>query len=118
MNNTKAMKTQTKGEFLSDCLIETLNDMWKVNALESCRSVYTQLEVEVGRKYVKIWDYLVVGGERNRGRSCWMFVDKNTGACYKPASYKAPAVGIRYQIEDLIESPTICDPYGSFLYMK
>ena len=118
MNMTQAMKTQTKGEFLSDCLIETLNDMWKVNALESCRSVYTQLEVEVGRKYVKIWSYLVVGSERDRGRSCWMFVDKNTGACYKPASYKAPAVGIRYQIEDLIESPTICDPYGSFLYMK
>ena len=118
MNNTSAMITQTKGEFLSDCLIETLNDMWKVNALESCNSVYTQLEVEVGRKYVKIWSYLVVGGERNRGRSCWMFVNKETGACYKPASYKAPAVGIRYQIEDLIESPMICDPYGSFLYMK
>ena len=118
MNNTSTMITQTKGEFLSDCLVETLNDFWKVNALESCRSVYTQLEVEVGRKYVKIWSYLIGAEGRLNGRSCWMFVDKNTGACYKPASYKAPAVGIRYQIEDLIESPTICDPYGSFLYMK
>ena len=32
MNNTSAMITQTKGEFLSDCLVETLNDFWKVNA--------------------------------------------------------------------------------------
>ena len=112
------MKTQTKGEFLSDCLIETLNDMWKVNSLENSRNSYQQLECEVGRKYVKIWDYLVSDGERVRGRSCWMFVDKETGSCYKPASHKAPAVGIRYQIEDLIESPMICDPYGSFLYLK
>ena len=54
------MITQTKGEFLSDCLVETLNDFWKVTQLESCRSVYTQLEVEVGRKYVKIWSFLIV----------------------------------------------------------
>ena len=54
---------------------------------------------------------------RLNGRSCRMFVDKNNGACYKPL-IQAPAVGIRYQIEDLIEDPTIYDPYGSFLYLK
>ena len=81
--------TQTKPQFLTEALIEVLNNEWKVLSLENGRSVYTQLEMEIGRKYIKVWDYLVVGDERKSGRSCWMFVDKNTGECYKPASYKA-----------------------------
>ena len=109
---------ELKAEYLTECLIETLNNMWKVNSLENSRNSYKQLECEVGRKYVKIWDYLVADGERIRGRSCWMFVDKNTGACYKPASYKAPAKGIRFQIEQLVDNPDICDAYGSFLYLR
>ena len=110
--------TQDKTEFLVDCLLETLNNREKVNALESSRSVYTNFEFEVGRKYIKVWSYLVSDGEKVRGRSCYMFVDKNTGACYKPASYKAPAVGIRFRINQLADNPEICDPYGSFLYLR
>ena len=72
---------QYKAEYLTECLIEVLNNQWKVDSIESGRSVYTQLEYEVGRKYIKVWSYLVNGGERLRGRSCWMFVDKNTGEC-------------------------------------
>ena len=109
--------TQTKPQFLTEALIEVLNNEWKVKSIESGHSVYHQLEVEEGRKYIKIWTYLVVGGERNRGRSCWMFVDKNTGEVYKPASYKAPAKGVRYLITQLADNPHICDPYGSFLYL-
>jgi len=109
---------QDKTEFLVDCLLETLNNREKVNALESSRSVYTNFEFEVGRKYIKVWSYLVSDGEKVRGRSCYMFVDKNTGDVYKPASYKAPAVGIRFQIEQLADNPEICDPYGSFLYLR
>ena len=109
--------TQTKPEFLTEALIEVLNNEWKVNAIESGRSHYHQLEIEVCRKYIKVWDYLVVGDERKSGRSCWMFVDKNTGECYKPASYKAPAKHVRYLITQLADNPHICDPYGSFLYL-
>ena len=107
---------QYKAEYLTECLIEVLNNQWKVDAIESSRSVYTQLEYEVGRKYIKVWSYLV-GGERLNGRSCWMFVDKNSGECYKPASYKAPAKGVRYLITQLADNPHICDAYGSFLYL-
>ena len=109
--------TQTKPQFLTEALIEVLNNEWKVNGIESGRSVYTQLEIEEGRKYIKVWSYLVVGDERKSGRSCWMFVDKNSGECYKPASYKAPAKGVRYLITQLADNPHICDPYGSFLYL-
>ena len=108
---------QYKAEYLTECLVEVLNNQWKVDSIESGRSVYTQLEQEVGRKYIKVWSYLVSNGERLNGNSCWMFVDKNTGEVYKPASYKAPAKGVRYLITQLADNPHICDPYGSFLYL-
>jgi|TARA_Y100000015_G_scaffold447_1_gene531 hypothetical protein len=108
---------QYKAEYLTECLIEVLNNEWKVNSLESGRSVYTQLEYEVGRKYIKVWSYLKNVDEKLNGRSCFMFVDKNSGECYKPASYKAPAKGVRYLITQLADNPHICDPYGSFLYL-
>ena len=60
--------TQTKPQFLTEALIEVLNNQWKVDGIESGRSVYTQLEYEVGRKYIKIWSYLVVGGDVRNGR--------------------------------------------------
>tara|TARA_Y100000287_G_scaffold44888_1_gene35009 strand:- start:23 stop:364 length:342 start_codon:yes stop_codon:yes gene_type:complete len=110
--------TQDKTEFLVDCLLETLNNREKVNALESSRSVYTNFEFEVGRKYIKVWSYLVSDGEKVRGRSCYMFVDKNTGDVYKPASYKAPAKGVRFQIDQLANDPDLCDTFGSFLYLR
>ena len=111
---------QYKAEYLTECLLETLNNEWKVNAIESSRSVYTQLEYEVGRKYIKVWSYLVLadGDERRRGRSVWMFIDKNSGECYKPASVNGPAKGIRFYISQLADNPHICDPYGSFLYVR
>jgi len=121
MNATQMTVTQTKPEFLTEALIEVLNNEWKVLSLENGRSVYTQLEYEVGRKYIKVWSYLVdgnFGDARIKGRSCWMFVDKNTGECYKPASYKAPAKHVRYLITQLADNPHICDPYGSFLYLS
>ena len=108
---------QYKAEYLTECLIEVLNNQWKVDSIESGRSVYTQLEMEVGRKYIKVWSYLSDNGDKIRGRSCWMFVDKNSGECYKPASYKAPAKGVRYLITQLADNPHICDAYGSFLYL-
>ena len=116
-NNSTMTVTQTKPQFLTEALIEVCNNQWKVDALESGHSVYTQLEYEVGRKYIKVWSYLVNSGERLYGRSCFMFVDKNTGECYKPASYKAPAKGVRYLITQLADNPHICDAYGSFLYL-
>ena len=86
--------TQTKPQFLTEALIEVLNNEWKVNAIESHNMIWHRLEVEEGRKYLKVWQRLIRNGDVDSGRSCWMFVDKNTGECYKPASYKAPAKGL------------------------
>ena len=109
--------TQTKPQFLTEALVEVLNNQWKVDQLESSRSVYTQLEIEEARKYIKVWSYLVGDKGRIRGRSCWMFIDKNSGECYKPANVNRPAKGVRYLITQLADNPHICDAYGSFLYL-
>ena len=109
---------ELKAEYLTECLLEVVNNRFKVDSIESGRSVYTQLEYEVGRKYIKVWSYLVGSEGRINGRSCFMFVDKNDGACYKPASYKAPAKGIRFWIDQLLDHPEIVDQYGSFLYVR
>ena len=107
------MKTQ----FLCEALCETLNSDWKVDAIESGHPGYPQLEIEEGRRYLKIWKSTSYESGAS-ARSCWMFVDKETGACYKPASHKAPAKGIRFYINQLADAPETCDRYGNFLYLR
>jgi hypothetical protein len=110
--------TQSKTEYLTEALIEQLNNREKVNSIESSRSCYTNFEYEVGRKYIKVWSYLISDGEKLRGRSCFMFVEKETGAVLKPASHRAPAKGIRFYIDFLADHPEVVDQYGSFLYLR
>jgi len=52
-------------------------------------------EVEEARKYLKIWMITESGS-----RSIHAFIDRKTGDVYKPASIKAPAKGIRYNVLD------------------
>ena len=61
--------TKTKPQFLTEALIEVLNNEWKVNAIESNRSVYHQLEVEEGRKYLKVWERFITNGDIDGSRS-------------------------------------------------
>ena len=71
---------------------------------------------ETGRKYHKIWEV-----DSRGSRSCHAFIDKKTGQVYKPASYKAPAKGVRYDLriieqrEWLLEN---ADWAGGYLYIK
>lgn len=109
--------TQTKVEFLLEALLETLNSEWKVSAIESGHVFYHQLSYAVGKRYYKVILNYGCGADGNQ-RSVWMFVDKKTGECYKPASWLQPAKGVRYQLEDLVAKPETCDPYGSFLYAR
>ena len=110
--------TQTKTEFLTEALIEQVNDRFKVNAIESGRNFYHILTYEVAKRYIKVFTSTVYDGVQRDGRSVFMFIDKETGAVYKPASFKAPAKGIRFQLESLVDNPDLVDPYGSFLYIR
>lgn len=76
--------------------------------------------IECGRKYHKI---IMEIPNLNRGpsRSIHAFVDKKTGEVYKPASFKAPAKHVRFNLllikdrEWLYEN---ADWAGGYLYMK
>ena len=62
-----------------------------------------------GRKYHKIW---------HEG-SCHAFIDKKTGEVYKPASVKAPAKGVRFNLLIIEEREFVlenCDWAGGYLY--
>ena len=67
--------------------------------------------IQTGRKYHKIHD----------GNGVHAFVDKNTGQVYKPASYKAPAKHVRYDLRR-IKSRRECfanaDWAGGYLYIR
>lgn len=69
-----------------------------------------------GRKYHRI--VMETGGGNC---SVHAFVDKKTGEVYKPASWKGPAKGVRYNLliiterEDILEN---CDWSGGYLYIR
>ena len=69
---------------------------------------------ETGRKYHKILQI-----DSRGDQSTHAFVDKETGEVYKPASYKSPAKGVRYNLLDE-ESRNNCLKYadwsGGYLY--
>ena len=72
---------------------------------------------EKGRKYAKILHITNPGGSK----SVHMFVDMVTGDCFKPASYKSPAKGIRYNLLDdksREEMLRRADWSGSYLYVR
>ena len=71
--------------------------------------------IESGRKYHKL-----IMETNGNSRSVHAFVDKNSGAVYKSASWKAPAKGIRYNLLDDTsreECFARCDWAGGYLYM-
>jgi hypothetical protein len=113
-----ATMTKSKTEFQTECLLEVVNNEWKVNAIESGRSSYSKLEYSVGKKYIKANQFRVHADGSFSNDGVFMFIDKESGACYKPASHKAPAKGIRFQIDRLVMYPEMVDPYGSFLYVR
>ena len=108
--------TQTKIEFLTDAFIEQVNSLWKVNMNKF--GSYSKLDYSVGKKYIKVKSIRMHRHDLTTDNGVFMFIDKETGACYKPASYKAPAKGIRFFIESLAQYPGLVDPYGSFLYVR
>jgi len=92
-------------------LCDALLDNYKSRHTSSDYKFY----IESGRKYHKIIM------DANGSRSVHAFVDKKTGEVYKPASFKAPAKHVRFNLclikdrEWLLEN---ADWAGGYLYMK
>ena len=72
--------------------------------------------IESGRKYHKI-----VMETESQSRSVHAFVDKKTGDVYKPASFKAPAKHIRFNLCIISDREWLlanADWAGGYLYMN
>jgi hypothetical protein len=107
---------QFKAEYLTECLLEVVNNQWKLDITKF--ESYSKLEYSVGKKYIKVKQIRMHRHGLTTDNGVFMFIDKETGACYKPASFKAPAKGIRFWIDQLVMYPEMVDPYGSFLYVR
>lgn len=71
-------------------------------------------EIQEGRKYLKLVFVDTCGA-----RSVHAFIDKKTGAVYKPASFRAPAKHVRYWLMDDTSYETMlkrADWAGGYLY--
>ena len=106
--NTIQLNVRKYTLMLCDCLLMDINRKHK----DSGYKFY----IESGRKYHKI-----VMETESGSKSVHAFVDKKTGEVYKPASYKAPAKIVRFNLLN-IASREQCferaDWAGGYLYVR
>ena len=102
----------------------------QLNAIENGTANLYKFDYQVGKKYIKVFNlqYSEASDYYNRpagyrAGSVTAFIDKNTGEVYKPASWKAPAKHVRYDLRIIKErefllNPKNCDWAGGHLYMR
>jgi len=108
--NTIQLNVRKYTLMLCDCLMEDFKR--RNNGRDSGYKFY----IESGRKYHKLIMETEAGS-----RSVHAFVDKKTGEVFKPASFKAPAKIVRYNLLS-IKSREECferaDWAGGYLYIR
>ena len=98
----------------------------ELNAIENGTANLYKFDYKVGKKYIKVFNLQYdTFRDRNeyRAGSVTAFIDKNTGEVYKPASWKAPAKHVRFDLRIIKErefllNPKNCDWAGGHLYMR
>ena len=102
----------------------------ELNAIENGTANLYKFDYKVGKKFIKVFnlqyqescDYYNRPAGYRAG-SVTAFIDKNTGEVYKPASWKAPAKHVRFDLRIIRErefllNPANCDWAGGHLYMR
>jgi len=85
----------------------------RIEDYKAGKDVY-KFSIVTGRKYHKIVQTCCDGSQ-----SVHAFVDKNTGELYKPASWKAPAKDVRFDLRIIEQREFVlenCDWAGGYLY--
>ena len=83
-------------------------------------------DYKIGKKFIKVFNLqydTFRGRNEYKAGSVTAFIDKNTGEVYKPASWKAPAKHVRFDLRIIKErefllNPANCDWAGGHLYMR
>ena len=102
----------------------------QLDAINNGTANLYKFDYQVGKKYIKVFNlqYSEANDYYNRPAgyrqgSVTAFIDKNTGEVYKPASWKAPAKHVRFDLRIIRErefllNPKNCDWAGGHLYMR
>ena len=102
----------------------------RLTEIENGTANLYKFDYTVGKKYIKVFNlqyeapceyYNRKGGYRQG--SVTAFVDRSTGEVYKPASWKAPAKHVRYDLRlikdrEFLHDPKNTDWSGGHLYMR
>jgi len=108
--NTIELNVRKYCLMLCDCLLE---DFKRAN---NRKTDDYKFYIESGRKYHKL--IMETGGG---SRSVHAFIDKKTGDVYKPASFKAPAKHVRFNLCIISDREWLlanADWAGGYLYMN
>ena len=102
----------------------------QLDAIENGTANLYKFDYQVGKKYIKVFNlqYSEASDYYNRpagyrAGSVTAFIDKQTGQVYKPASWKAPAKHVRYDLRlikdrEFLHNPANTDWAGGYLYMR
>ncbi len=108
-----AMDNQEMSGISDSYLQERIN---KIENNEECMV----FSISSGKKYFKIIQNDYRNG-KYESAGVHAFVDKNTGEVYKPASWRAPAKHVRFDMRDQNQREYMyahCDWAGGYLYMR
>ena len=98
----------------------------QLDAIENGTANLYKFDYKVGKKYIKVFN-LQYDTFQNRNEyragSVTAFIDRKTGEVYKPASWKAPAKHVRYDLRiikdrEFLHNPKNVDWAGGHLYMR
>ena len=98
----------------------------QLDAIENGTANLYKFDYSVGKKFIKVFNLQFdTFQDRNeyRAGSVTAFIDKNTGEVYKPASWKAPAKHVRFDMRiikerEFLHNPKNVDWAGGHLYMR
>ena len=101
-------------KMIEDQKVERAYHIRKIHEIDT-QGVDHEFSVETARKYIKVWHRAC------NSRSIHAIIDKKTGDVYKPASVKAPAKGVRFNVLDddsREEMLKRADWAGGYLYVR
>jgi len=102
----------------------------QIEEIENGSANLYKWDYKVGKKFIKVFNLQYQDANEYYNRkagyragSVTAFIDKNTGEVYKPASWKAPAKHVRFDLRIIKErefllNPENCDWAGGHLYMR